>query len=533
MDDSIKEFVNPDQPFGPITAPTIKNYEAFSPLFDSDNAIARELNKRPAWIIGRRGAGKTAFLNSLSLDPKYDVIVPLQASDAFPSMLRSIEQQLPHNILAEETARLWHNLLWGAVFQELLTRHRSHPALLPVARYLEGLGVTATTNLYAVMRAILNAIAALNRRVKILTDAIEDLTSRGITFRAAQDCAEQFLRARGLRAIILMDSLEQFPLDEPAMAKAMTGLLSCVGQFNQPDCPCEIRCCLPSELYPRLINLAANPLKDLSSRTILQWRPHELLHLAALRYLHFVRAYDFDAYRRYFAALDISKRDGLRDFWTHVLPDTVTNRTGGIEDSVAYLMRHTQLLPRHLLLYLNEVSKKALSTNGKAYRFCPSAVVEGICGSEHMLCKEIFSGFRQVYPNAEKACNSILPNLSITFKFGDLHRAFNRNRRGLEDFEDHHEVLSILLRIGAIGVVASENERYTEAIFDYTLPDNLHYRADDSFCVHPIFVEEYRVIDRFKDQAVRPVYPSGSEVTFDVPEDAPRPRPSRRRSARG
>jgi hypothetical protein len=92
MDEPLKEFVNPDQPFGPIAAPTISNYQAFSSLFDSENAIARELNKRPAWIIGRRGAGKTAFLNSLSLDPRYTVIVALEPGDAFPSMLRSIER---------------------------------------------------------------------------------------------------------------------------------------------------------------------------------------------------------------------------------------------------------------------------------------------------------------------------------------------------------------------------------------------------------------------------------------------------------
>ena len=512
---SLKEFVHPDQPFGPIAAPTIGNTPAFSSLFDSDNAIARELNRRPAWIIGRRGAGKTAFLNSLSLDRKYDVVVALEPGDAFPSMIRGIEQKLPHDILPEETARLWHNLLWGAVFQELLARHPGQPTLVAVAHYLEGLGVTPATSLYAVMRAILGAVARLNDKVKMLVDAVEDLTSKGITFRTAKTCAEDFLRERGLQAIILMDSLEQFPLDEPAMAKAMIGLLSCVGQFNQPNGPCEIRCCLPSELYPRLITLAANPLKDLSSRTFLQWRSTELLHMAAMRYAAFVRLYDPATHRAHFAGLDIACRDDLRAFWAHVLPETVTNRIGVAEDSVAYLMRHTQLLPRHLLLYLNEIGRKSLARNGKAKRFSPEAVVEGIRGSEHMLCKEVFSGYRQVHPSAEQACRGALPNLGPVFRFGDLHKVVNRHRRSLGELQDPHDLLATLLGIGAIGVVAQQNERYTEAVFDYTVPDNLHPRADDSFCVHPIFVEEYRVTDHHRTPSPRPVYPSGSEVFFD------------------
>lgn len=516
MDEPLKEFVNPDQPFGPISTPTISNYQAFSSLLDTNNEISRELNKRPSLIIGRRGSGKTAFLNSLALDRRYSVIVALEPGDAFPSMIRNIERKLPSNIMAEEAAKLWHALLWGAVFQQLLVCHPAHSAaeLLPVAHYLEGLGIKPGMSFYAVMRAILGAIANLNKRVKILVDAIEDLASRGVRFQEAHDCAESFMAKQNIKAIILMDSLEQFPLDEPAMAKAMTGLLRCVGQFNQPGRPCELRCCLPSELYPRLIDLSAAPLKDFASRTVLQWRSHELLHLAALRYSTFIRLYYPEGWRRCFARLDLSRRDDVRLFWAEILPDKVTNRLGECEDAIAYIMRHTQLLPRHLILYLNEISKKALSTNGKSVGLDQESIIEGVRASEHILCHEIFSAFQQVHPKAQNACEGLLPNLPLTFRFGDLHREFNRNRRVLDAFEDHHEAIAILLGVGAIGVVSDETDRYTRAIFSYTLSDNLNYRADDIFCVHPIFVERHRVINHVKQEPIKPVYPAGSEVAF-------------------
>jgi hypothetical protein len=68
--------------------------------------------------------------------------------------------------------------------------------------------------------------------------------------------------------------------------------------------------------------------------------------------------------------------------------------------------------------------------------------------------------------------------------------------------------VAVLLRIGAIGVVTGEDERYTNATFEYTLPENVKYRSDDTFCVHPIFVEHFRVVDPIRGGGVRPVYPS-------------------------
>jgi hypothetical protein len=336
-----------------------------------------------------------------------------------------------------------------------------------------------------------------------------------VTFPEAMRCADDFMQDREVRGVLLVDSLEQFPLDEPTMEKTVQGLLRCVGSFNQAERPFELRCCFPSELYPRLLKLSANPLKDFASQMVLHWRPYELLHLAALRYRTFIRLNEPKAFATTFSHLDLADRQDLKTFWAHVMPPTVRNRLGMEEESTAYLMRHTQLLPRHLLLYLNEISKRALRTNGRSFRFSEDNIVEGIRASEHVLCHEIFSGFRQVMPHAEEACRGVLSELPLVFGKGNLHKIFNRKRRTLEHFEDHEEVLGNLLRIGALGVVTNQTERYTLATFDYTISDNLHYRGDDDFCVHPIFLEQYRVRLEDGKKIYRPVYPSGSETAFD------------------
>ena len=507
------KLLHPDQPFGPVASPEIDDREIFDRLFDRRNSISEGLRKGPAMIIGRRGAGKTAFLNSFHFDPAYDVVVSLQSDDSFPKMVRTIEGNLPVNVLAEEVSLLWTNLLWGAVFAALLEAHRdeAHDELADVTRYLEGIGVRQGMTPYRIMRTILKAIEAMNEKFKVLIDTIEEMAPDGVTFAEAQAVATRFLDRRGLKAIVLIDSLEQFPLDEPSMANALTGLLRAVGRFNQPGQPCQIRCCLPSELYPRLITLSSNPLKDFASHIVLSWQPHELFHLAALRYASFLGLYFPAVYERRFKSIDLTTRKGVRRFWQQVLPNELSNEYGLAEDTLAYLMRHTQLLPRHLLLHLNAIAKRTLSEGDDSHVFAEAAVLAGVRDTEHMIVEEIFNGYKQVYPQARALCRKLLPNLAMRFELGEFHKQFNRNRKSLEDVVDYHDALAVLMEIGAVGVVTGDNERYIEGAFGYALPNRLHHRADDRFCVHPIFVREYRVPGP-AGEAVRPIYPSGSEV---------------------
>lgn len=513
-DDILKKVLTPERPFGPVATPETPDPRIFRTLFDKKNSIAEGLRKGPALIIGRRGSGKTAFLNSFHFDDDYAITVSLQSDEAFPKMLRAIEQKLPENVLAEEVSLLWENLLWGAVFSELIEQHgeQSLAALLPVAHYLEGVGVKQGMSYYRIMRSILKAIEQLNAKVKVLIDTIDELSAQGVTFGEAKAVAIDFMSKRGLKAIVLIDSLEQFPLDVPSMANALTGLLRTVGRFNQPGQPCEIRCCLPSELYPRLIELSSNPLKDVSSNIVLHWHAHELIHLAALRYQRFLELYFPEDYKRQFARIDVSTRPGVRKFWETILPKEIYNATGQCEDSIAYIMRHTQLLPRHLLLYLNEIAKQTLTRNGGEVTFSEIAVTEGIRITEHMIVEEIFNGYRQVAPDAPDACKRLLPNLSIVFTMGEFHKVYTRNRNHLGGMTDYHEALTLLMAIGAVGVVTGESERYVRGTFEYTVPNRLRYSGDDRFCVHPIFAQEYRVAENCDPETLCPVYPSGSEV---------------------
>lgn len=58
MKQRIKNYITINCPFGPISADEIKSPDIAKLLFDKENRIYRELEKRPSFILGRKGSGK-------------------------------------------------------------------------------------------------------------------------------------------------------------------------------------------------------------------------------------------------------------------------------------------------------------------------------------------------------------------------------------------------------------------------------------------------------------------------------------------
>lgn len=512
-DDPLKELLTRRQPFGPIATPKTVDGDFFCAIFDKSNRLYQSMKARPTLIIGRRGAGKTAFLSAHNFGDRYSFSVTLDPDEEFPRMMRRIEQRLP-GVIPEEVSLLWTNLLWGTVFNELVQRYeRKFPApCLLLSKYLEAAGIRRGMSLYAVMKALLNAVLKLNAKLQIIADAVDELAVEGVNFDVARKTAVALMKEQGLRSVILIDSLEQFPLHEDRMRNAMAGLLKAVGSFNQPGSPCEVRCCLPSELYPRLLTLSSNVQKDFQSNIVLQWTARELLHLAALRYRRFVRLYGDDRRVREVDSIDMNSDQGVRSLWQALTPEKITNRLGQEEYTIPYIMRHTQLLPRQLLLYLNEIGCSCFDKDTGDFRFREDSIIAGIRSVEHMVSQGIFDGYKQVFPQAQRLCEVLIPNFGVVFTIGEFQKQFRRLQGRLPESESYDEALKILIQIGAVGVVTDETTSYINGIFEYTIPSRLNYGTDDRFCIHPVFLEEYRVAQNVDPKTFKPVYPHGSQV---------------------
>jgi hypothetical protein len=196
-------------------------------------------------------------------------------------------------------------------------------------------------------------------------------------------------------------------------------------------------------------------------------------------------------------------------------PGTIRNGLGSDEDPVAYIMRHTQLLPRHLIQILNEILARPARQGDGLPVASPRDVLEGVREAELRIVDGILSSYSLDYPFMAAALGYLKNHIPNALTCSDLHRAFNAAgvvRSGV----DYSDFLEGALDVGVLGVVERSTSRYSIGRFSYTFAETLRPVEDeDRICVHPLFM--FRLFDRggirrLREQGMLPVYPYGSDT---------------------
>jgi hypothetical protein len=176
---------------------------------------------------------------------------------------------------------------------------------------------------------------------------------------------------------------------------------------------------------------------------------------------------------------------------------------------MSYILRHTQLLPRHFLMLLNSIFKGLDSGSGsKPFPISEQKIINGIRKVEEFIVSEIFVAFKLIHPTAEATCKRCLPELGHKFSVGELHQIFTRHGKAVFGGEGMFDFQRMLIEIGALGRVipGKETDVYIKGNFEYTVAHELTISHDDQLCIHPLFSGIFSNGGR-KD---RPVYPYGS-----------------------
>jgi hypothetical protein len=516
----IRRYITHSIPFGPIDSSDVdtSDTDEMQELFDRNNAIYHRLDSHKSMLIGRKGSGKTAYLRSMFLDARAgDLdVVQLRTASMFQEVLKAINNDLEGIHFVELIADIWETLLICSVLSEILARHgKTNPGLRCVADYLGKLGInvdkprTPDDVLWTIVRTlasrkgdnVVNSIAAVIQGVA------------GASYRDALTAVKQFLENSGRNVVILIDSLDEYSLDTQEVGRAIKGLLRCVGRFPARQDRIQLRFCLPAELYHRFMELAANAAKDFQGRLVLQWHPSELIAIAAHRLKIYLREHHPAFYaERKLAHAEPDDRKCCEEILYSVLPPTIRNGRGATEDTLVYLLRHTQLLPRHLLMYLNRIFDRAkLQEKVNAPVVTARDLVSGVRQTEAILVQELFGAYQPIHPCARDVCKACLPELPQSFPQGELHRIYNRHGRAKMHGAEFADFMKMLVEIGAIGKCVAQTERYLEAEFEYTLPDQLPIGAKEELCLHPMFM---RVFQGIRQEGAGPVVlPRGSRVT--------------------
>ena len=503
----ISAYITEDEAFGPVNASEIEESEALEILFDSHNKIYKALHQRPSIVIGRKGSGKTSYLHAAYFENNYDYVVEISTPKAFSNVIESIERTTKGSLFPETIAELWETVLWIAFLNGMRNR-LSSPTKKLINAYLAKVGVRESASIDDVLWDIADVLSknASGKTIGMIAEVLR--RADNLSFAEVKDTVCNELRETKKRALIMLDSLDDFRLEIDTVSLALQGLLKCIGRANKPSARTDIRFCLPAELFHIFQDISSNPNKDFRRDLILHWTAPELLIIAANRLLLYFELHEPKLFVNFGKVCALNIKDA-RKIFKGILPDTITGGLGVPESPLAYINRHTQLLPRHLLILLNSIwiKNKRLHDNGEG-KLHEDSIIQGVNAVEETLAREIFVAYRTVYPFAKRACESCIPELQHVFSIGDLERVFRTHGKKAMESDDFSEFKRMLIEIGAVGRVVEITDRYVQAIFEYTVPHQLVTSTDDDLCLHPLFTEIYSAKTKLK----KPVYPYGSMV---------------------
>ena len=538
-----RRVITPQQPLGPPDAAEITaNTDLLRLLYDPSNRIHRQsVSSGAPFVIGRKGSGKTAFVTAPKLLDGVTAI-ELPSADLYQGVFDAVSRLLQRDVRVypEHTSTVWGHLVWTAVLTELARQLRpENDGERSIVDFASALGdgeIPTTADA---------AVASYLRRLEVMTTSTEQigglnvllstLSGNGRTISSAIAAATSVIQDRDQRFVVIVDSLEHYSGDvgttalRPAERLSFQGLFRFVGGYgNRGDRAFDIRFAFPAEMWPALESVSANPVKDFHQRVIAHWSARELIILVGTRLALYCQLHDPDFAQRHLKSVRVRSGSPLsyeqaRTVLSAVLPPTVTNALGTTEDTVAYLLRHTQLLPRHIITILNRVWEVHRREDPDSpLPVAPRSVVEGVRHGEAENVRDILASFSKVHPLAELCCRRTLSNLGLVVTTGDLHRQYNQGGIRKETGLEFRDFTLMLVEIGCLGRVVDERstERYVVAEYVYTRTGSLNLGDDERLCVHPIFAEYFdsmhstsrlNVLTPEERSRCRAVYPYGSD----------------------
>lgn len=491
-------------------------------LFDGHSQyLYEQKDERPSIIVGRKGAGKTTYLNNLSFKPNIIAISITQwkIMDEVQQIICTLIDN-GFEIRAERASYIWQWLFLTAVALTSYNKIKRNKSLKEFAEFFP-IKEFGEIGLSAITSFVKNKMSSFfeNNSTGDQADLasvvwiIEDKTA---AIDALEKSLSNELEKYNKVAIVLLDNEEDVLQQSKTVVKtnlqeakeiAISGLLNLCGRFNEGAVNVQVRYCIPAEQFFSFKDLSKTTGKDFSNLHLLHWSVGELLSMVAHRYLLFLYIWKDDhpelkpLYKE-LVTIKIYSRAGAIQFFNRLLPEYISNGRDIPEKTLTYLLRHFQILPRQIVTLFNSILSLTLKESGDIGNIKESTVLKAVHLQEAGMADEIIKAYDSMYPEAAKIRKKVLPNIPLIFKYEDLRSFYdgknfiNKGKNVLNSMKDRVEVSPdrmerCLIETGMIGRILSVPSHnslgYINAEFEYSMPGSLDLCEDDELVIHPIF----------------------------------------------
>lgn len=440
-------------------------------------------------IIGRRGSGKTSLARFFSFQKQIPnpLCIEILQSAAYEQVLSELSRRtsLSRNIAVSHLRRVWEYIIWSLIIHEV---ERDVP---------EEQRVTKIQN---------------NNKSRLVADLIsylmdffkgEDPSTIGLSIERIVDNAEletskeMVLRFAKKRPIIIsIDTLEQYNVADDALMNALAALVEYAADFNldYSSRNIHLKVFVSGEIFPYLKeSILLNPIKFVQHPVYLLWRPRDLLRFIGWRFYRHLEINQYWKNQRKIIIDWDDDDDVLEKIWVPHFGTTIQNAKGIAEQTWTYILRHTQLRPRQLILICNLIANRSIN-EGTFPFFNNEQIIQGVREAELVLASEILNSYSAIYKNASGIITYGLMSLPKIFQGNELDKRASQSASEWEDEYSPARFRQLVAELGVVGRVTRMNDAgYIDADFEYSSTERLVLTHRDKCVIHPMFYRKLNI----------------------------------------
>lgn len=478
--------------------------------FDHTRFNREALSSKVFLIIGRRGAGKTALSQFFSFQQLMPNVTTIEVDEpaAFQQLMSKIAESAAstREVAIPRLVKIWEFVIWSTIFWQLQDKDPRIKAAVFTEQTHQ-----VSTFIRQVLKFLVSKFLEANDD---LADELEDFISNERIQRAKKAVLEV---VKGNKVIIALDTMENYAVRDEAMMRSMGALIQCASRFsrNYARHGIYLKVFIMAEIFPHLKEeVSLNPLKFIHDEIYLQWRPKDLMRLISWRYDRYLKQNSLLIPSTGKVDWD-NHHDVLREKWEPYWGKTLTTRQGIIEQTFPYVLRHTQLRPRQLIVLCNSIARH--SQDGETFpKFAPDSIIEGIQRAEKRLAEEVMNSYSSVYPGAARIAEA-LSGLPLIFKGNELDKRAPQTASQWPAGEySSYAFRQFVSELGIVGRVRNVSEKtgIVEADFEYAGESRISLLVNDQCVIHPMFYKKLN-IRMTKNLCVYP-FPDHEEFKFEV-----------------
>lgn len=435
-------------------------------------------NREYRLIVGRKGSGKSAFLQFAHGFDKPDNLMPDDTAvlGLASKICDYYEKKTEHAQFIPEL--IWHQTLTGAIYRRNALR-QSNPeefSLQPSSGLNSDAKPQAIPNY---VNSIIKSIKAFNPYAsELLKTTLSGLSSASVNYAWHQHLrAPNELFSRNLNNLLVFDDPSIFHCkNATCTSRERLANLVCTVYNNESNY--SLAFSVSTRDFYEILRTSYNAPRITNKVFHLEWSCRDLFRLISSR----VKALPDEQ-------LTCSGAKEVLEIFSksHLLPSFHNKHFRFEEPGLLHILRNTQMLPSQLLYILSILYKRCATDIASGSVPSKQDVYSAILKAVPSLVNNIVSEYSLDYADFMNVLFNMTSQAGTTFTYRDISLAWNNKLFFNQYFDSPIHVCEKLAEMGAIGQVTHKYKEYSVASFTEHL-GNLQLERNTEYCFHPMFV---------------------------------------------